>query len=226
MSPPQGGPGYRPPSAEFSTYAQPQRPGEMRPPVAGGLAPYPRPVAPRLVQPLQSVYATPSVAPSVATATGIMSRSPRDSLPGIGVQPQAPYLGGPSRGQRSLAPDITSQYGQSFSYDSRQQPQLAPVPSPGLPPGPFSLFPRGDPPQPQPPVSSRPSYGQSIPPELLLPPILPAPPGTAVDPAMAQQRRQQEQQQMQPSGSPQGDNGTTRQPDPKRPKISDILRDD
>lgn len=58
---------------------------------------------------------------------------------------------------------------------------------------------------------------QRMPLDLQLPPIKPAPPRVGVDLAMTQQQSRAEQ----PSG-----NGTTRQPDPKRPKVSDVLRND
>jgi hypothetical protein len=115
----------------------------------------------------------------------------------------------------ALGPENFSPYAGSYSYVP-SQPIAAPYP----------LFPRTSshiPPALQ--TTSQPSYGNLAPIEadLRLPPIQPAPPGGGIDPAMAQQRRQAQQQSR---AEQQTGGGTTRQPDPKRAKFADILRND
>ena len=110
------------------------------------------------------------------------------------VHPSRPFMG-PS--MQMAQPQ--SSYG-SYGYMSPQQQM-------GMQQQPYSnpIFPREPLPSPQ---GTAMGYGSS----LQLPPIRPAPERSPIDPALAQQ------QQMQPQGQ-LGSGGTTRQPDPKRPKM-------
>ena len=179
-----------------------------------------RPVYPRAAPSYQAMYAQPTVSPSHATATGTMSRPLYTELPRTS-QSQYPYPMAQSAGTGTLGSDPSRQYAGNYQYLASSE-QAASQSSRH-----FSLFPRTtSQPQPMVQASSRASYGQmqGMPSDLRLPPIQPAPPGGSIDPAMAQQQRHAQQQSR---GEQQGSPGDgTRQPDPKRPKISDILRHD
>ena len=168
-----------------------------------------------------SMYAPPTVSPSGALAIGTMISQPRPFSSGSSApssQPPSPYLLTPSAGMSPMVsepvPRSIPPYVGGFPYPSPQQP-VAPQRQHGYA---YAGFPRpsvqmGPPLEPP----SR-SYGpQAGPSDLQLPPILPAPPGTPLDPAIAQQQRQIQhhpREGQQPSGT-----GTTRQPDSKRPKM-------
>jgi hypothetical protein len=200
------------PATQSSSYSGQQPTRDLRPVPSGTEAG--RPMFPRPPPPYQAIYAQPTVSPSPATAIGTMSRPTQGGLSGHS-QAQQPYSMTQSGGMATLGPENFLHYAGGYSYLPSQ-------------PAPYSLFPR---------TSSQmhgslqstshPGYGhmQNMPADLRLPPIQPAPPGGAIDPAMAQQQRQAQHQQQSRVDQP-ADNGTTRQPDPKRPKISDILRDD
>lgn len=152
-------------------------------------------------------YAPPSIAQSSATAQGQFSSLQRPlSFPPARQQIQQTPQGGPSM--------PTSAYGYNPSMQSMQTYQAPDYST--------SLFPRrlGASQPLMNPVST--SYG---PPPLQLPPILPAPPNTNIDPAMAQQHRYSI-----PQGSQQDQLSSARLPtaqssmesnerDSKRPKM-------
>jgi hypothetical protein len=199
----------RPPAAQSSSYAGPQPARDLRPVPSGRENELGRPVFPRPAPPYPAIYAQPTVSPSTATATGTMSRSAHGGLVGYS-QAQATYSMTQSGGMAPIGPETFPQYAGSYTYIPPQQPP------------PYTLFPR-TPSQAQPSeqATSRPGYGP-MPPELILPPIQPAPLGGRTDPAMAQQQRQ-----VQPQPQPEQSSGNgTRQPNPKRPKFSDILHND
>jgi hypothetical protein len=201
------------PAAQSSSYSGQQPARDLRPLPSGRENEAGRPVFPRPTPPYPAIYAQPTVSPSMATATGTMSRPAQAGLAGYS-QAQTTYSMTQSGGMAAIGPENFSQYAGSYSYIS--SPQTAP----------YSLFPRTSSQiQSSEQSTSRRGYGhmQSVPSDLRLPPIQPAPPGGGMDPAMAQQQRQVQHQSQaeQPSG-----NGTTREPDPKRPKFSDILRND
>ena len=204
------------PVTQSSGYPAQQPNRDLRPVPSGSGSDVGRPVFPRPAPPYQAIYAQPSVSPSSATATGTMSRPVQGGLSGHSQAP-SPYSMTSmtqSSSMAALGPENFSHYAGNYSYFSSQQTP------------PYALFPRTSS-QMQPPLhpASRPGYGQmqGMPSDLRLPPIQPAPPGGGIDPAMAQQQRQVQHQSRPEQGS---GNGTTRQPDPKRPKISDILRND
>ena len=201
------------PTTHSSGYPGQQPTRDIRPGPSGSGSEIGRPVFPRQVAPFPTTYGQPTVSPSSATATGTMSRPTQSGLAGYS---QMPYSVTQSAGMTAIGPESFSSFAGIYTYPSSQQPP------------PFSLFPRTSP-QMQHPLqpTSRSGYGQMQ--NMLdvqLPPILPAPPGGSIDPAMAQQRQRQGQQQQQPRAEQPSGTGTTRQPDPKRPKISDILRND
>lgn len=199
------------PATHSSSYPGPQPTRDLRP-LPSGSDPG-RPVFPRPAAPYQTIYAQPTVSPSPATAIGTMSRPAHGGSAGHS-QMQTSYSITQSSGMHALGPENFSHYAGSYSYMSSQ------------PPAPYSLFPRTSSyMQSALQTTSQPGYRHlsAMEPDLRLPPIQPAPPGGAIDPAMAQQQRQAQQQ---PRAEQQTGSGTTRQPDPKRPKIADILRND
>lgn len=152
-------------------------------------------------------YGRPSVGPSLATAQGQFSASQRPfSFPSGQPQP------------RMIA---SAQQPNLSSYGYGSNPQL----SSSYPPAeyPTPLFPRRDAP-PQTAAESMSYYG---PPTYQLPPILPAPPSTNLDPAMAQHRQRQYQSQdinyaQQPFATgyaPSQSSRASDERDPKRPKM-------
>lgn len=201
------------PAAQSSSYSGQQPARDLRPLPSGRENELGRPVFPRPPPPFPAAYAQPTVSPSTATATGTMSRPAPGGLAGYS-QAQQTYPMTQSGGMAAIGPENFPQYAGGYSYISSQQTT------------PYSLFPRTSSQiQSSEQPTTRPDYGHmhAMPSDLRLPPIQPAPPGGRIDPAMAQQQRQMQHQSQaeQPSG-----NGTTRQPDPKRPKFSDILRND
>ncbi|ERF71514.1 hypothetical protein EPUS_00503 [Endocarpon pusillum Z07020] len=192
-----------------------QQGGIQRPHVALAPSPY-------------GMYAPPSVGSSYATASGTTynpaaQRPPSSSSSLPSSQPPSPYYQTPSAG-RSPEQQFPRGRGYRGSYSGQASPQEFYPPITGS--YNVSLFPRTSVQQQglfEVPASLY-TPQQSIAPELQLPPIRPAPPGAYTDPAMAQQQQRQAQQQHQEregraAGRP-GDNGTTRQPDPKRPRMS------
>jgi hypothetical protein len=201
----------RPPATHTSSYSGQPPIRDLRPLPSGSDTG--RPVFPRPAASYQTIYAQPTVSPSSATALGTMSRPAQGGL-AAHSQAQTPYSMTQASGMHALGPESFSQYAGSYSYMSSQ------------PAAPYSLFPRtSSHMQPALQTTSQPDYRHmsAMEQDLRLPPIQPAPPGGGIDPAMAQQQRQAQQQSRaeQQTGS-----GTTRQPDPKRPKIADILRND
>jgi hypothetical protein len=201
------------PAAQSPSYSGQQPARDLRPVPSGRESEVGRPVFPRPTPPYQPIYAQPTVSPSAETARGTMSRHAQGGLAGYS-QAQTTYPMTQTGGMTTIGPENFSHYAGSYSY------------IPSQPTAPYSLFPRtSSQMQSSEQSTSRPGYGhmQSMPPDLRLPPIQPAPPGGVIDPAMAQQQRQVQHQSQaeQPSG-----NGTTRQPNPKRPKFSNILRND
>jgi hypothetical protein len=141
------------------------------------------------------LYAAPSIGPSSATATGqfVPTRGygqPQQMHP----QPPSPYAPSATQSARPIAP-----YPQMYGY-----------PPPTTQSYSTPLFPRNQLPPPSDPASSTAS--------LQLPPIRPAvQQRSSLDPALAHQEQRytpQAQMREQREGS-----GTTRQPDPKRPKM-------
>jgi hypothetical protein len=200
-------------ATQSSSYPGQQASRGLRPVLSGPGSDTGRPVFPRPAPPYQTIYAQPTVSPSPATAIGTMSRPVHGGLAGHSQAP-TPYSMAQSGGMNALGPEDFSHYAGNYSYIS----------SP--PTAPYSLFPRtSSQMQASLQPTSQSGYGhlQPMPSDLRLPPIQPAPPGGGIDPAMAQQQRQAQQQSR---AEQQSGNGTTRQPDPKRPKISDILRND
>jgi hypothetical protein len=201
------------PAAQSSSYSGQQPARDLRPVPSSRESEVGRPVFPRPTPPFQPIYAQPTVSPSMATAMGTMSGHAQGGLAGYS-QVQTTYSMTQTGGMTTTGPENFSHYAGSYSFTSSQ------------PTAPYSLFPRTSPQmQSSEQSTSRPGYGhmQGMPSDLRLPPIQPAPPGGVIDPAMAQQQRQVQHQSQaeQPSG-----NGTTRQPNPKRPKFSNILRND
>ncbi len=211
------------PATEILGYSQQQQARDLRPLTSGSTGDMGRPVYPRAAPSYQMMYAQPTVSPSHATATGTMSRPLYTELPRTS-QPQYPYPMGQPAVTGTMGSDTSGRYASSYQYLSSSEQ------APGQSSRHFSLFPRtASQPQPMVQASSRASYGQmqGMPSDLRLPPIQPAPPGGSIDPAIAQQQRQAQQQQQQSRTEHLGGSGNdTRQPDPKRPKISDILRND
>jgi hypothetical protein len=171
------------------------------------------------------IYASASVSSSFATASGttynpVSQRPPSSSSSLISSQPPSPYYQTPSAG---TSPEGPLPRGYTGGY--RGQPTAQEFYPPSTGPYSVSLFPRPASRQ-QPPFELPPSpYApqQSIAPELQLPPIRPAPEGAYTNPAMAQQQQRQAQQQQERDSRMQGQaggNGATRQPDPKRPRMS------
>lgn len=174
------------------------------------------------------MYAPPSVSSTYATASGTTynisaQRPPSSSSSLPSSQPPSPHYQTPSTGTSPEGPfhSARSYRGGYGSQTAAQEyyPQNT---------GPYnvSLFPRPQAHHHHTPFEVPASVytpQQSIAPELQLPPIRPAPPGTYTNPAMAQQQQRQAQQQQEResrvAGRPGGDNGT-RQPDPKRPRMS------
>jgi hypothetical protein len=209
------------PAAQPSSYSGQQQQQQQQQP-ARDLRPLPsgrenelgRPVFPRPPPLFPATYAQPTISPSRETARGIIGgRSVPGGLVGYS-QAQTTYSMTQPGGMTAIGPENFSQSVGSYSYIPSQQT------------GPHSLFPQTSSQiQSSEQSTTRPGYGQihAMPSDLRLPPIQPAPPGGRIDPAMAQQQRQvQHQSQTEQSGG----NGTTRQPDPKRHKFSDILRND
>ncbi len=172
------------------------------------------------------MYAPPSVSSSYATASGTTyypsaQRPPSSSSSLPSSQPPSPYYQTPSAGASPEGPFQTARgYGRRHGGQTPTQEFYPPTAGPYH----VSLFPRPSAQQPAPSEVPASVYTpqQSIAPELQLPPIRPAPPGAYTNPAMAQQQqRQAQQQQERDSQMPgrAGDNGT-RQPDPKRPRMS------
>lgn len=145
-----------------------------------------------------SLYASPSIGPSTATATG------QFYPPSSYAQNQPPYPPGSSA--RPLAPyppPAPANYGYS-NEPMRSQPQTGYS---------TALFPRTQYP---PPAHAMPGPGgpsQS----LQLPPIRPTSERTSIDPSLASAADTRTQQP--PPQPARGGTGTTRQPDPKRPKM-------
>lgn len=142
-------------------------------------------------------YGTPTISPNPTTAIGQFIPSSQGYPTGQGmVTTQSP-----SAYMHQAGP-----YGGGYSYFAPSQQEM------GYPPSQQyanPIFPRSQLPPPQPEVT----MGMAGPSSLQLPPIRPAPERTSIDPALAQQH---------PSGtSPQAARtiGSTRQPDPKRPKM-------
>jgi hypothetical protein len=185
---------------------------------------------PRLASSVFGMYASPSISSTNAPASGIAYygsgyRPPSSSSSIQTSQPQSPYHLSPFAGtspeagpfvrSRDYGGALARQVPTSQSYPpastSAYHPPLYPRPSAEatLPETRASIYYR-----PQQPMSS----------EFQLPPILPAPPGSHTDPAMAQQQlRQSEQQRGWDTGTmahPGDNTRTTRQPDAKRPRMS------
>jgi hypothetical protein len=234
---------------EPSTEAGPPRgalPGSSQPDPQSYTYPYPRQsIAPRdaLQEPLLrqgdfqrpqmppapssfGTYAPPSVSSSYATVSGTTytpaARRPASSSSSLySSQPPSPHYQTPSAGTSPEGPyQSTRGYRGDYGFQTPTQdfhPQST---------GPYnvSLFPRSSAQQQAPFEAPASVYApqQSIAPELQLPPIRPAPPGAYTNPAMAQQQQRQAQQQQERDTRAPGrpsDNGT-RQPDPKRPRMS------
>lgn len=144
--------------------------GSNRTGSGSGLVPLlPTPTPSRV--PYAPSYAPPSIAQSSATAHGSFSSSHRPlSFPH--AQPQITQTS-------QIGPSMSAP---SYGYTAAPQPMQT-YPTSDYP---TPLFPRRiDPSQ---PFANPPTPGYGIAP-LQLPPILPAPPGTNIDPAMAQQNR-------------------------------------
>jgi hypothetical protein len=165
--------------------------------------------------PFSSMYAQPSVASSATNAMGTMTPMERSSYQVPGSQTQNAYA-------------MQSQMGYGTpSYETYQPPQSQPRSYPGyIPqqqygqPAPtnytYSSYQRPTPVPPVPEEGPVGLYGTS---SLQLPPILPAPQGQTVKPAMAQQQRQpQPQLQYYPSEQP-SEQGSSERPDAKRPRM-------
>ena len=162
-----------------------------------------------------SMYAQPSVATSVTSAMGTMTPMDRASYQVPGSQTQQSY-------------SMQSQLGYgSPSYESYQQPQAQARSYTGY-------MPQQQYAQPAPATYSYPSYQRPAPvapiPEegpvglygtssLQLPPILPAPQGQAVEPAMAQHQRQPQPQLQYYSTEHSSGQGSSERPDAKRPRM-------
>ena len=172
------------------------------------------------------MYAPPSVNSSFATAAATTyspsAQRPSSSSSLPSSQPLSPYYQTPSagtspEGQSQRAPGYGGGYGGHTSTQEIYPPSTGSYT--------VSLFPRPSAQQYGPFEAPASVYTpqRSIAPELQLPPIRPAPPGTYTNPAMAQQQERQAQQQQERESRAPGrpnDNGTTRQPDPKRPRMS------
>ncbi|KAK5955792.1 hypothetical protein OHC33_003433 [Knufia fluminis] len=177
-------------------------PGPSLPPLL------PTPTPGRMLYP--SPYGQPSIAQSTATARGQFSSSQRPlSFPSTSSTNQ----------QAHMAPQaVAPAQGPMYGYANTGQPGM-PYPSSDYP---NPLFPR----RPVAPHSySHPAAGHYGMPQLQLPPILPAPPGINVDPAIAQQQRHFQPQHV-PYGQPASSRPAASQPgrgseerDPKRPKM-------
>ena len=142
------------------------------------------------------MYAQPSIQPSPATAMGTFIPSPRQyGQPMMGTQPPSPYIDAP----RHFGP-----YQGGYSYTSPQD-QMG-MPPPHLYSSP--IFPRDQLPETGPSMM-RPS-------SLQLPPIRPAPERSPIDPALVQSGPPSQEQSPQDQGL---GTGTTRRPDPKRPRM-------
>jgi hypothetical protein len=152
------------------------------------------------------MYAPPTVQPSPTTAMGSFVPSSRQYLSGqpmMDTQPPSPYLMGPPDASRSIGP-----YQGGYAYSSPQE-QMG-MPSTQLYSNP--IFPRGQLPMSHAELGS----GMMGPSSLQLPPIRPAAERSPIDPALVQSGPSSQE------ASPQDQRpatGTTRQPDPKRPRM-------
>jgi hypothetical protein len=177
-----------------STYSRTFRPLQAQPP------PYdPTRTQMRPGQGYQ-MYAPPSIQPSPATAMGsfVPPRQYGSAQPMMGTQPPSPYMMSPSEPSRP-----TSLYGSGYGYPSPQEQM-------GMQNQPYyaaPIFPRTQLPPP-------PSEQTMAPSNLQLPPIRGPAERSPIDPALMQQPPSQDPSPQQASSS-----GTTRQPDPKRPRM-------
>lgn len=200
-----------------------RRPSATDPSLYGSTASYSRTFRPLQAQPTfdatrsqfrpsqsYQMYATPSIQPSSATAMGSFVPSSRQygsAQPLSGIQAPPSYVlssSDPSRGM--------SLYPGGYSYPAPQE-QIG-----AQPPQMFSnpIFPRAQLPVPQGEGGSSMMGSAS----LQLPPIRATTERSPIDPALVQPRRTSQEIYPREQGS---GNGTTRQPDPKRPKM-DIQR--
>jgi hypothetical protein len=147
------------------------------------------------------LYAAPSVGPSTATAMGQFVQS--RSYPPSSYAPAPPPYAGPGPSTRAIAP-----YPPNYGYSNEPLRAAPPTGYPG------ALFPRTQYPPP-PPHGPLASGGGS--PSLQLPPIRPTSDRPSVDPSLTGAADVRTQQY--PPESSRGGVGTTRQPDPKRPKM-------
>jgi len=158
--------------------------------------------------PFQPIYATPTISPSPATAMGTFISSGRAFQPSTGMPPSQPP------GYHVIQPSTVNPPGpQNYQGGYQYPPPHGYMPP--LPPQQYSnpIFPR--PPAPQ--ATDEPPMGMYGSTSLQLPPIRPAPQGSHIDPAIAQQQRQHAQQH--PREQQPGPDKSTREPDPKRPKM-------
>ncbi|RMZ90507.1 hypothetical protein DV736_g2274, partial [Chaetothyriales sp. CBS 134916] len=176
-------PSRRMPTADPSTFAHPAHPRSFRPLQAQPAYDFGR--TQMRPPPAYPLYAQPSVSPSQATAMGSFTPSSRSFI-GSGYQGMQTPSGYPS----------------PYSYLSPQEPVSVSHQQYGNP-----IFPREPLPAPAPQIQTM-GYGAS----LQLPPILPAPERSMIDPALAQQPQAQQHGHASRVG-------TTAQPDPKRPKM-------
>lgn len=150
------------------------------------------------------LYAAPSIGPSAATATGqFVSARAYGHGSQMPPQPPSPYglTGGPP--SRPIAP-----YPQSYGYppiDAMRPPTTQVYSTP--------LFPRNHLPPPTDPTSS-----VTGPASLQLPPIRPTAQRSSIDPALTQQQEHR-YAPVAPARDEREGSGTTRQPEPKRPKM-------
>ena len=151
------------------------------------------------------LYAAPSIGPSPATAIGQFIPSSRGYGQGSPMPPQppSPYMPAAGPSPRPLAP-----YPPSYGY-SPQESGRPPITQGYSAP----IFPRNQLPPPQ----SEPAASMGGPSSLQLPPILPALQRSSIDPALTQPEGPQYSQA--PPQHLRGTSETTRQPDPKRPKM-------
>jgi hypothetical protein len=202
-------PSRRMPTTDPALFAQPQsflrsyRPLQSQPPFDSSRTqirpgqPYP-------------MYASPTIQPSPNTAMGSFVPSSRQYTTGqqiVGTQPASPYMMSPADATRAMGP-----YAGGYSYSSAQE-QMGMLS--GHPQYSNPIFPRSPLPPPQPEASA----GMMGPGSLQLPPIRAAAEWGSIDPALAQPGPSHEVSRHEQGSRP----GTSRQPDPKRPRM-DIQR--
>lgn len=161
------------------------------------------------------MYAQPSIASSATNAMGTMTPMERSSYQQPGMQAQQVYA-------------MQSQMGYGApSYETYQQPQSQPRSYPGyMPqqqysqPAPTSYtYTSYQRPAPAPRIPEEGPVGLYGTSSLQLPPILPAPQGQTVEPAMAQQQRQAQPQLQYYTSEQSSQQGSSERPDAKRPRM-------